>query len=138
MNNERLFNRIKVHEGFRNKVYKCTEGFDTIGFGFAIKDLELDEDIAEQILMDKLDKLTHKIQDKFPWVEMAPDTVGEVLVEMAYQMGVSGVSKFKRTLKYMEHHNWTRAAEEMLDSKWHRQTPNRAKELSNIIRNLDD
>ena len=42
MNNERLFNRIKVHEGFRNKVYKCTEGFDTIGFGFAIKDLELD------------------------------------------------------------------------------------------------
>ena len=78
MNNERLFNRIKVHEGLRNKVYKCTEGFDTIGFGFAIKDLELDEDIAEQILMDKLGRLTHKIQDKFPWVEMAPDTVGEV------------------------------------------------------------
>ena len=57
MNNERLFNRIKVHEGFRSKVYKCTEGYDTIGFGFAIKDLEMDEDIAEQILMDILDKL---------------------------------------------------------------------------------
>ena len=121
---ERLFNRIKVHEGFRNKVYKCTEGFDTIGFGFAIKDLVLDEDIAEQILMDKLDKLTQRVDEKFPWLEMAPDLVGEV-------------SKFKRALKYMEHHNWTRAAEEMLDSKWHRQTPHRAKELSNIIRGLD-
>ena len=36
---------IKKHEGFRSKVYKCTEGYDTIGYGFAIKDLVLDEDI---------------------------------------------------------------------------------------------
>ena len=41
-----LLKRIKHHEGFRSRVYKCTEGFDTIGYGFAIKDLEMDEDIA--------------------------------------------------------------------------------------------
>ena len=43
---------IKYHEGFKSKVYKCSEGYDTIGYGFAIKDLELDEDIAEQILIN--------------------------------------------------------------------------------------
>ena len=44
---------IKKHEGFRAKVYKCTEGYDTIGYGFAIKDLVLDEDIADLILNEK-------------------------------------------------------------------------------------
>tara|TARA_X000001382_G_scaffold130367_2_gene124988 strand:+ start:1207 stop:1617 length:411 start_codon:yes stop_codon:yes gene_type:complete len=135
---EKLIDRVKHHEGFRSKVYKCTEGFDTIGYGFAIKDLVLEEDIAEQILMDKLDHLGVRIDKNFPWLEMAPEEVREVLIEMAYQMGVSGVSKFKKALKFMEHHNWTRAAEEMLDSKWHRQTPNRAKDLSEIVRSLDE
>ena len=36
---------IKRHEGFKPKVYKCTEGYDTIGYGFAIKDLIIDEDV---------------------------------------------------------------------------------------------
>ena len=132
-----LLDRIKEHEGFRARVYKCTEGYDTIGYGFAIKDLVLEEDIAEQILMDKLDHLGKRIDKNFPWLETAPEEVRNVLIEMAYQMGVSGVCKFKRALKYMEHHNWARASEEMLDSKWHRQTPNRAKELSSIIRGID-
>ena len=44
---------IKKHEGFRSTIYQCSEGFDTIGYGFAIKDLVLDEDIAELILIKK-------------------------------------------------------------------------------------
>ena len=42
-----LLNEIKKHEGFKSNVYQCTEGYDTIGYGFAIKDLVLDEDIAD-------------------------------------------------------------------------------------------
>ena len=133
-----LLERVKEHEGFRSKVYKCTEGFDTIGYGFAIKDLVLSEEISEKILVEKLDALIKRVKDKFSWLENAPQEVEDVLVEMSYQMGVSGGRKFKNALKYMEHNNWTRAAEEMLDSKWHRQTPNRAKELSSIIRGLDE
>ena len=55
-----LLNQIKKHEGFKSSVYKCTEGYETIGYGFAIKDLILDEDIAELILMRRK-KLTKKI-----------------------------------------------------------------------------
>ena len=131
-----LLKRIKHHEGFRKSVYQCTEGYDTIGYGFAIKDLELDEDIAEEILMRKVEKLIKRVRAKFDWLDSVPHEVQGVLVEMSYQMGLSSVLKFKRALKFMEHQNWERAAEEMLMSKWHRQTPNRAKELSNIIRSL--
>ena len=131
-----LINRIKHHEGFRSKVYKCTEGYDTIGYGFAIKDLDLDEDLAEEILIRKLEKLIKRVRTKFDWLDSVPREVQGVLVNMAYQMGLSGVCKFRLALKYMENQNWERAADEMLMSRWARQTPNRAKELSNIIRSL--
>ena len=132
-----LLERIKHHEGLRSKVYKCTEGYDTIGYGFAIKDLELDEDIAEMILMRKLHLLMNRIQKTFNWWRSAEDEVKNVVVEMCYQLGVSGFSKFKKTIDHLEHKRYGKASAEMLDSKWARQTPNRALELSNIIKNLE-
>ena len=132
-----LLERIKHHEGFRSKVYKCTEGYDTIGYGFAIKDLVIDEDIAEMILMRKLDDLLNRIQTKFYWWRSAEDEVKNVVVEMCYQLGVSGFSKFKKTIDHLEHKRYGKASAEMLDSKWAKQTPNRAIELSNIIKNLE-
>ena len=134
---ENLLKRIKHHEGFMDKVYKCTEGYDTIGYGFAIKDLILDEDIAEEILLRKVEKLIARVRKKFDWLDTVPPAVQGVLVEMSYQMGVNGVSKFKKALHAMQMFQWKLAADELLDSRWAKQTPNRAKDLSNIIRGLD-
>ena len=55
---------------------------------------------------------------------------------MCYQMGLSGVLKFKRALAAMEIKNWEMAADEMLDSLWARQTSRRANELADLIRGL--
>ena len=132
-----LLDRIKHHEGFRSKVYKCTEGYDTIGYGFAIKDLELDEDISEMILMRKLDNLMTRIGKTFAWWRSADSTVKDVVVEMCYQLGVSGFSKFKKTIDHLENKRYSKASAEMLDSRWAKQTPNRALELSNLIKELE-
>ncbi len=131
-----LIDDIKKHEGFRARVYQCTEGYDTIGYGFAIKDLELTEHIADQILMKKLSELNLKIIDRFKWYFTSPQKVQDVVVNMCYQMGISGFSKFKKTIYYLETEQYEEAADEMLDSLWHKQTPNRSKELSDIIRSL--
>ena len=131
-----LLDAVKLSEGFRDRVYKCTEGVDTIGYGFAIKDLVMDEDIAEMILRRKLDALIDKVNKRFSFVEEMPEAGQDVIYEMCYQLGVSGVSKFKKTLAYLENKEYRMAASEMLDSKWHRQTPNRSQRLSDIIRGL--
>ena len=131
-----LLEAVKLSEGFRDRVYKCTEGVDTIGYGFAIKDLVMDEDIAEMILRRKLDALIDRVNKRFPFVEEMPQAGQDVIYEMCYQLGVSGVSKFKKTLAYLENKEYRMAASEMLDSKWHRQTPNRSQRLSDIIRGL--
>ena len=63
-----------------------------------------------------------------------PEEVQDVVIECCYQLGVSGFSNFKKTLRYLEQHELEKAAVEMLDSKWAKQTPNRAKKLSDIVK----
>ena len=130
-----LIENVKESEGFREKVYKCTQGYDTIGYGFAVKDLVLDEDIADTILKRKLDRLEARIDSKFPFTEDLPRNVKDVVIEMCYQLGVSGFSKFKQTIALLRLGNFKEAADEMLQSRWSRQTPNRAQKLADIVRN---
>ncbi len=131
-----LLKSIKYHEGFRSTVYQCTEGYDTIGYGFAVKDLVLDEDIAELILLRKLEKLQHRIASTFGWWYNSPKTVKNVVTNMCYQLGISGFSKFKKTIYLLETEQYEDASIEMLDSLWAKQTPNRAKELSEALRSV--
>ena len=122
------------HEGFRSGVYQCTEGHDTIGIGFKVADLELDLDIAKEILQRKLNLLIKRVNNRFSWVSKAPEPIQNVVYNMSYQMGVSGVARFKKTIQYLADSQYEKASKEMLDSRWARQTPNRAIELSNIVK----
>ena len=97
-----LLDSIKQHEGFRSKVYQCSNGFDTIGYGAAIKDLEIDERIAEHILVNQIIKLEKRVAETFDWYDGCPDTIKDVIVEMCFQIGVGGFSKFKKTISYFE------------------------------------
>ena len=127
---------IKKHEGFSPKVYECTEGYDTIGYGFAIKDLELDEDISNIILMKKLHTLLQRILIAFPWFEDIDIKAKGVVINMCYQLGIRGFSKFKKTIYYIETEQYEEASMEMLDSLWAKQTPSRSKELSETLHRL--
>ena len=133
-----LLESIKHHEGFVEHVYDDSLGIPTIGYGFAIKDLVLEEDLCDEILLRKLRILGRSVMGKFPFFDSLPSECKSVLMEMCYQLGVRGVSKFKKALKAMDDGDWEKAADEMLDSKWAKQTPNRAKEMSNIIRSLHE
>jgi len=128
-----LIDNIKESEGFRSRPYRCTENHLTIGYGFAVKDLELDRDICDMILERKIEKLVKRLGHRLPYLFEVPVEVHDVLVEMAYQMGVSGLLKFKKTLMYVESKDYKDASVEMLDSRWAKQTPNRAKKLSDIM-----
>ena len=128
---------IKKHEGFKSKVYKCTEGYDTIGYGFAIKDLVIDKDLADLILMKKLHEMLERILIAFPWFQNINDEAKSVVINMCYQLGLRGFSKFKKTIYLLETEQYDDASIEMLDSLWAKQTPNRAKELSETLRGIN-
>jgi len=131
--NSKLIDSIKQHEGYVGVVYKDSLGIDTIGYGFAIKDLELDVDICDIILERKLKNLNDRIKIKFDWYKYMPPEIQNIVTEMCYQLGVTGFSKFRKTISYLQNKEFKNASIEMLDSRWAKQTPNRAKALSERV-----
>lgn len=59
-----------------------------------------------------------------------------IICEMIFQMGFAGVSKFKNMIKYLKEENYPDAANEMMRSRWYKQTPNRARSLSMEMRDI--
>ena len=134
----KLIDSIKKHEGYVGIVYKDSLGIDTIGYGFAIKDLELDADICDIILERKICALIDRISNKFSWYKYMPPEIQDIVVEMCYQMGVYGFSCFRKTIAYLQDKKWEEASVEMLDSRWAEQTPNRANEMSKRVKKLGE
>lgn len=121
---------IKNEEGFKGVVYKCTEGFDTIGYGTK---LPLTKEEATLLLEYRLNKMKSELNSSLYALE-APDEVWSILYNMAYQLGVPGVLKFSKFIKALQNKNYSQASIEMLDSKWAKQTPNRAKRLADRMK----
>ena len=138
--------RVQDHEGLRTSVYLDTLGKKTVGIGHLVQDHELErfaegveipmEEIMEIFEMDLnraaagADML---IEDNVG--HDLPQHVGEVILEMVFQLGTTGVSKYKKFWKALRVKDWKKAAAEMKDSRWHSQTPRRCESLAEIVAN---
>lgn len=133
---------IKKNEGFRSHIYKDSLGHPTIGYGFKVSNLTIDEialndgkiepmsqDVADEILELKLDKLKKLVLINLPWLGTKPSYIQDVVIEMTYQMGIKGALSFKNTLNLIKNSEYKKAYENGLKSLWAKQTPNRAKKV---------
>ena len=128
---------IKAHEGYSKKMYKDTLGYPTIGIGFLVSSLELDEDVCDIILERRLKKNEEVLQRKMTYYSNLPIEVQNIIQNMYYQLG-NRLFNFVKTLHYIENGKWRAASLEMLQSLWAKQTPNRAKELSERMAKVDE
>lgn len=124
---------IKSNEGLSLNVYKCPAGKDTVGYGRNLEDKGITQDEAEMLLSNDIEWITtcltaHGLIDKFNKPQES------VLYDMAYQMGISGLLKFKKMLQAMKDDDFNQASHELLDSKYARQTPNRAQRNAELLR----
>ena len=96
--------------------------------------MEWTEQEAEKRLQEHLDLLAGVLFSvSIPWAAELCEARRGVLIEMAYQMGLAGLLGFKRFLAAAREGRWADAAREMLDSRWARQTPERAERLAEIM-----
>ena len=143
-----LLENIKAHEGFRDHIYKDSLGKATIGYGFLVAALSPDElklnggkvepmskEVAEKILNLKLKKLKKRVFQCLPWLQNKPQSVQDVLTEMAYQLGLAGLMGFRHTLSCIEAGDYAQAARNLKASLLYRQTPKR---VEDYIRGLRD
>ena len=135
MNIDNLLLELKEHEGFSGIPYNDSLGNQTIGFGTL---LPLSKVEATVLLRMRLLNKEEELIIKEPRYLNLKDEVKEIILNMAYNIGVAGVMKFRKMWLALEDHDYEKASKEMLASKWHIQVPNRAEKLAGKMKKIKD
>ncbi len=135
----KLMDRIKEqlvrHEGLRLKPYRCSAGKLTIGIGRNLDDCGITQSEAYVMLINDIMNCEKQLQAKIPDIYNGLDEVRKsVLLNMCFNLGISGLLGFKNTLEFIKVGDWERAANNMLVSRWAKQVGRRAIELSELMR----
>jgi|TARA_R110000803_G_C11946663_1_gene317187 lysozyme len=132
--------RIKDHEGYRDMVYLDTRDLATIGYGHLITKNDNFEPGVQypkaqllELFKQDLDKAEKETDELVGHIQELHIVAKDCIIEMCFQLGKRGVQKFVKMLLALEERDYKTASLEMLDSKWHSQTPKRCKELSQLM-----
>ena len=146
MNIEALREQLKIDEGVKYEIYKDHLGYPTFGIGHLITEndpehgkpdgTKISEDRVNEIFETDVAKFVSESKILFPDLDDLPDVAQQVIVNMAFNMGRPRLSKFKNFIAGVNDRDWTRAAEEMMDSRWATQVGDRAIRLRNQILTL--
>ena len=134
---DKLLESVKKHEGYRNKVYLDTLNKRTVGVGhLCVEDFwedgkEYDEDFLMGILEKDLQSAIDQADDMCSNLTISDDAK-IIIIEMIFQLGGTGVSKFRKMWQALQQDppDYAEASVQMLDSRWAKQTPNRAQEMA--------
>lgn len=132
-----LIDRICKHEGFEETPYPdpLTGGKPwTFGHGLTY----ITEAESRMVVKHRVFTISQELKSRIDFFWSLPEEVQDVLIEMAYQMGVKGLLNFKKMLNVLSKKDYSGAADEMLDSRWAKQTSGRANFLAYIVRSQKD
>lgn len=132
-----LLEDLKADEGLVLHAYEDNLGFLTIGYGRLIdkrKGGGISREEAEYLLSNDIKRVIKEVDAALPWLSSHPEHVRRALYNMAFQMGIKGLLGFTNTLALISHGEYAKAADNALKSKWAKQTPNRAKKVTNLLK----
>lgn len=127
----KLIDTLKEDEGFEPMPYQDHLDNPTIGIGTL---LPISEYEAELILKNRLQLMIKELHSNKPFVEYLPEDVKEALYNMAYNMGVPRLLKFKKMFSALEDGDYDEAYKQALDSRWAEQVPSRAKRTVEVFK----
>lgn len=104
----------------------------TVGYGFThgvTPESRMTKIQAERKLEEHILDMKAELTKVLPWFPLASFVTQTILINMAFNMGLLGLLKFRNTLRYIKEQNYKQAAANMKQSLWYRQTGSRAVEL---------
>lgn len=124
---------IKRHEGFEQFPYKCSANKTTIGYGRNLEDAGITKREAGFLLHQDIDDRIVYLET-FPFWKHLGAVRRAALIDVAYQLGCAGFSKFAKTIAALGAGDYQAAHDELLDSKYAKHdTPERAKRIAKMI-----
>jgi lysozyme len=143
---DKLTAQLKIHEGYRRRVYLCSRGKPTVGYGYNLSanplhlsTLEINyaftngmnEHEASRLLALMIGKCITQLEDSLTFFHKLNPARQDCLINMCFNLGWVGLMKFKKFLLLAEAGEYSQASIEMLNSKWAKEdVPARALELS--------
>ena len=128
-----LKEQLKRDEGVVNHAYQDSLGFTTIGVGRLIdanRGGGLSDSEVDYLLNNDITDKTAQVLEALPWAKELSEPRLGVLINMAFQLGIRGLLGFPSMLGAVRTGDYGTAALHMVDSKWAKQTPDRAKRLA--------
>tara|TARA_A100001515_G_scaffold41547_1_gene32710 strand:+ start:4932 stop:5381 length:450 start_codon:yes stop_codon:yes gene_type:complete len=148
MNKDKLREELADDEGCKLEIYLDHLGLPTFGIGHLVREDDpehgepvgtpvSDERVRQVFALDIAVTLEDckRLYDDF---DDLPEEAQLVIANMCFNLGYPRLSKFKGMKAGVDARDWQRAADEMVDSRWHDQVPNRAKRLVKRMRALSD
>lgn len=137
MDNKKMIEELRRDEGVVPYAYQDHLGYWTIGVGRLIdkrKGGKLRDDEIDYLLNNDIEECMADLDKYLPWWRKMTEARQRVLVNMRFNLGLTGLLGFKNTLAAMEKGDYSKASEGMLDSLWARQVGNRAKRLASMMK----
>lgn len=146
MNIHKLQSEIIVEEGNVKSVYLCSENHPTFGIGHLItdKDPEKGQPVGTEVSDTRIQEAFEEdmavvIKDceiLYSDFYELPEEAQHIIANMCFQLGRPRLSKFKMMKAAVDARDFKEAANQMLDSRWAKQTPNRANRLADRMAKL--
>ena len=131
-----LVDSLIDHEGLVLHQYVDSEGYATIGVGRLIdpeKGGKITKDEAIYLLHNDIDECAKSLDNSLPWWRAVPAKAQMALMHMRFQLGMTGLLKFKKTLALLKENRFKEAAIEARNSRWSKQTDRKTKYVTGLI-----
>jgi len=153
---EHFIEELIKHEGLKLQGYQDTLGIDTIGIGRNLEDRGITKQELDELDIPNIDHVyeygiteadavylaTNDVQiveeelvRAHPCVDRLDSVRQLIVMDMAFNMGVPRLCKFKKMWNAIHDEDFPTAAKEMLDSRWANQVKGRATKLANAMHN---
>ena len=148
MDIRQLRKELEVDEGVKYEIYKDHLGYPTFGIGHLVIDSdpehgqEVGTPVSEDRVIEAFDNDVQVVladcERLYNDFNVLPEEVQLIIANKMFNMGRPRLSKFKGMKAGVDAQDWNKAADEMIDSNWYKQVPNRAGRLVKRMRALAD
>jgi lysozyme len=146
MNKDRLREEIAEDEGCKYEIYLDHLGLPTTGIGHLILEGEpehgkpvgtvVEQERVKQLFNLDMAVTVEECKVLYSDFDELPEECQHIIANMMFNMGRPRLSKFKGMKAGVDARDFMAAADEMVDSRWYTQVPNRARRLVERMRAL--
>jgi|TARA_R100000030_G_scaffold49278_1_gene37235 lysozyme len=146
MDLDKLQKELAEDEGCKYEIYNDHLGYATFGIGHLVtdSDLEYGQEIGTEVSKERVDEcfkadIEITIKDcniLYSNFNDIPEEAQLILANMMFNLGRPRLSKFLKLKAAVDDEDWMEASVQMMDSKWAKQVPNRAKRLCERMEKL--